>query len=58
MNKGIRNIVPAGHIYIKDNVLGKESITGVDENKAAWAKSLNLPQKGIIFSSQAADIST
>jgi hypothetical protein len=45
MNKAIRNIVPAGHIYMRDNILEKGSLTGVDESKAAWAKDLNLPER-------------
>jgi Fe-S oxidoreductase len=45
MNPSLKDIVPAGHIYIKDNVLTKNSITGVSESKAAWAKGLDLPQK-------------
>ena len=46
MSKSIKDIVPAGHIYMRDNVLHKESLTGVNESRAAWAKDLALPQKG------------
>lgn len=45
MNEAIRNIVPAGHIYMRDNILEKGNLTGVDESKVAWAKDLNLPEK-------------
>ena len=45
MSKSLKEIVPIGHIYIKDNVLEKGSLTGVAESKAAWAKNLNLPRK-------------
>lgn len=45
MNKAIRNIVPAGHIYMRDNILEKGSLTGVNESKAAWAKDLNLTER-------------
>lgn len=45
MNKAIRNIVPAGHIYVRDNILEKGSLTGVDESKAAWAKDLHLAER-------------
>jgi heterodisulfide reductase subunit B len=45
MSKSLKEIVPIGHIYIRDNVLEKGSLTGVGESKAAWARSLDLPQK-------------
>ncbi len=46
MSKSLKDIVPAGHIYMRDNVLRKESLTGVNESRAAWAKDLALPQRG------------
>jgi Fe-S oxidoreductase len=45
MNKSLRNVVPEGHIYIKENVLEKDNLTGVSESKALWAKGLGLPRK-------------
>ena len=30
MSKSLKDIVPAGHIYMRDNVLQKESLTGVN----------------------------
>ena len=45
MSKSLRNIVPAGHIHIKENVLEKDNLTGVSESKALWAKDLALPRK-------------
>jgi Fe-S oxidoreductase len=45
MSKSLRNVVPAGHIHIKENVLEKDNLTGVSESKALWAKDLDLPQK-------------
>ena len=45
MNKSLRNVVPAGHIHIKENVLEKDNLTGVSESKALWAKGLDLPRK-------------
>lgn len=45
MSKSLRNIVPAGHIHIKENVLEKDNLTGVSESKALWAKDLTLPRK-------------
>jgi Fe-S oxidoreductase len=46
MNKTLKDIVPVGHIYIKDNILTKGSLTGMAESKAAWARDLHLPKKG------------
>jgi Fe-S oxidoreductase len=46
MSKSLKDVVPAGHIYMRDNVLRKESLTGVNESRAAWAKDLALPQRG------------
>jgi Fe-S oxidoreductase len=45
MSKSLRNVVPAGHIHIKENVLEKDNLTGVSESKALWAKDLDLPKK-------------
>ena len=45
MSKSLRNVVPAGHIHIKENVLEKDNVTGVSESKALWAKGLSLPRK-------------
>ena len=45
MSKSLRNIVPVGHIHIKENVLEKDNLTGVSESKALWAKDLALPRK-------------
>jgi len=46
MSKTLKDIVPVGHIYIKDNILTKGSLTGMAESKAAWARDLHLPKKG------------
>jgi Fe-S oxidoreductase len=46
MNRSLKDLMPIGHILIMENVLEKGSIAGVDEDKAAWAKNLNLPKKG------------
>jgi Fe-S oxidoreductase len=45
MSKPAREIIPAGHVYVKDNVLQKSNLTGISENKALWAKDLGLPKK-------------
>lgn len=45
MDRNLGDIVPAGHIFIRGNVLEKGSLTGVSANRAAWAKGLNLPLK-------------
>jgi hypothetical protein len=45
MSKSLKDVIPVGHIYIKDNILEKDSLAGVSESKALWAKDLNLPKK-------------
>ena len=45
MSKVYRGVIPIGHIYIRDSVLGKGNIFGIAEEKSAWAKGLNLPKK-------------
>ncbi len=45
MNKVYKGLIPTGHVYIRGNVLEKGNIFGVDEDKSAWAKDLNLPRK-------------
>ncbi len=45
MGKAYKNIIPAGHIYIKDNVMEKGNLTGISESTDLWAKDLNLPRQ-------------
>lgn len=45
MSKSVKDILPVGHIYIKDNVLNKDNLTGISESKALWAKDLDLPKE-------------
>jgi Fe-S oxidoreductase len=45
MKNTIKNVVPVGHRYIRGNVLEKGNIIGVEEDKAAWAKDLDLPRQ-------------
>lgn len=45
MKNTVKNVVPVGHIYIRGNVLEKGNIIGVEEDKAAWAKDLDLPRQ-------------
>ena len=51
MNKKSRNLIPAGLVYIADNITSKDNILGAaKETKARWAKDLNLPKdREIIF---------
>jgi heterodisulfide reductase subunit B len=44
MSNPAEKIVPAGHLYVKENVLKKDNLTGVSESKALWAKGLHLPR--------------
>lgn len=45
MSKVLKGVIPVGHVYIRGNVLEKGNIMGVAEDKAAWARNLNLPRK-------------
>jgi heterodisulfide reductase subunit B len=45
MGNPAKKIIPAGHMYVKENVLTKNNLTGVSESKALWAKDLGLAQK-------------
>ena len=45
MSNPAKKIIPAGHIYMKENVLSKSNLTGISESKALWAKDLGLAQK-------------
>jgi hypothetical protein len=57
VSKPAKKIIPAGHRYVKENVLKKHNLTGVSESKALWAKGLNLPEPRNTCSSLAAGIS-
>lgn len=46
MSKELKQTIPAGHAYIKENVVTKDCLTGVSEGKELWAKDLNLPRQG------------
>lgn len=46
MSTSAKNIIPVGHTHIKDNVLKKDNLTGVSENKSLWAKDLGLVKDG------------
>lgn len=46
MNNALKKIVPMGHIFLKDNILERGCLTGVNESKSAWAKDLDLPKEG------------
>ena len=45
MKNSMRNVVPIGHMYIGENVLEKGNIAGMEKDKAAWAKDLDLPRQ-------------
>ena len=45
MKKTLKHLIPAGHIYMRDNVLAKDNLAGANEDKSAWANQLNLPHK-------------
>ena len=46
MSKEYKEMIPAGHTYIKDNVVRKDCLTGVSEGKDLWANDLNLARQG------------
>ena len=46
MNDSLSPLVPPGHVHIKENILEKGNIPGVDGDAAAWAKDLELPREG------------
>ena len=46
MNNSLSPLVPPGHVHIKENILEKGNIPGVDGDSAAWAKNLELPREG------------
>lgn len=46
MSRELKQTIPAGHTYIKENVFRKNSLTGVSEGKELWAKNLNLSNHG------------
>lgn len=46
MSRNLKGIVPVGHIFMRDNILEKGSLTGVSENRAGWARGLDLPRRG------------
>jgi Fe-S oxidoreductase len=39
-------LVPPGHTHIRENILDKGNIPGVEGDSSAWAKGLNLPREG------------
>ncbi|WP_169432923.1 (Fe-S)-binding protein [Desulfotignum balticum] len=46
MGKAYKEVIPAGHIQIKENVQHKDNLTGISEKKELWAKDLNLSRAG------------
>lgn len=46
MNTSLSPLVPAGHVHIKENIMEKGNIPGVNGDSSAWAKDLNLPREG------------
>lgn len=46
MSKAFKNVIPAGHLHVRDNVVGKGNLTGISERGDLWAEGLNLPEKG------------
>ena len=45
MDKSLKDIIPVGQIYIRENVLLKGNVAGVKADKASWAKDLSLPRE-------------
>ena len=45
MAKALKDVVPVGHIYIKENVQEKMNPIGVVHARSEWAKDLNLPRE-------------
>jgi len=45
MSTPFKNVIPAGHVHIRDNVVAKGNLTGISEKKDIWAKGLNLPMQ-------------
>ncbi len=45
MNNSLPPLVPPGHAHIRENILEKGNIPGVDGDSSAWAKGLNLPRE-------------
>ncbi len=45
MKKALNQLIPGGHIYMRENVLSKGNLVGINGDKSAWAKQLNLPTK-------------
>ena len=46
MAKAYKDVIPAGHIQVKENVQRKDNLTGLSERKELWAKDLNLSEAG------------
>lgn len=45
MRGSSKNIIPAIHLQIRDNVLQKSSLSGVAESRSSWAQGLDLPRQ-------------
>jgi Fe-S oxidoreductase len=45
MSKAAKQIIPDGHVYVKDNILQKSNLTGISANKALWSKDLGLSKE-------------
>lgn len=47
MTKDSRDLIPAGHTFVKDNILEKGNLFGAPATiRTEWAKNLNLPRRG------------
>ena len=46
MNDLISNLIPRGHILIKQNIINKQNIIGVGKDKSAWASEVSIDYNG------------
>lgn len=45
MSDSAKHVIPVGQLHIKENILDRDNLTGVSDNRALWAKDLGLPRK-------------
>ena len=48
-DESLKELVPAGHVYMRENILGSGNIFGLNETRSAWAVDLNLPRSAQYF---------
>jgi Fe-S oxidoreductase len=45
MNKDYKALIPVGHIHVRESILDKGNVVGVNKDRAKWARRMDLPKE-------------